>query len=374
MWKENNKFFSFLVLLIFFLLIRLKSVSGGTKYLDPIYTVKTSKNIQYGQAVGFKGKNENLLLDLFEPVDSGTERRPLIVFVHGGSFVSGSKEIHDDNASGFAKKGYVGVSINYRLDSSHTPYTPSSPDLHKVIDVAKTDTLSSVKFLITNADQYQIDTSKIFLGGSSAGAMTALYASYSEDPPAETIKGTFSIAGAVLSEDLSIIDSGDPMTIMFHGTADHTVPYDMAQKTEAQLKNKGVKVVMISYQGETHSIIQSENTDIQKKLTDFLYEYLSQQPSNTDQPVSPTVIITPSLTPSPTLSRPPTYPSDYPTPTTKLVVAGDINGDGLIDKLDMNELLNNYLGNIPAADLNNDGIINGHDYFLLSRKLNTVLR
>jgi len=374
----NRKGFiiAFFVLIISFALLNSKKTISTTKYLDPIYTTKTTSNIKYGQAIGYDGKNENLLLDIYEPNDGGTEIRPLIIFVHGGSFVSGSKEVYSENAINLAKKGYVVSSINYRLDTTTHPggYTPSSLDINKPINISKEDALTALHWLIINADQYKIDIERIIFGGSSAGAVTALYTAYSEEMDAKKIKAVYSIAGAVMPDGLEIIDESDPPTIMFNGTVDTIVPYTMATATVDKLKSKGVTINLVSYQGAGHGIISQKNTDIHQKLTEFLYQYvnitsLSPTPTPTPTPVEgsddPTPTVTPSITLMPTglINQTPT-PTLAPTPFPE-----DLNNDGLVNMSDVDELVKNYLFGDSKADLNQDKVISGFDYFKLYEKI-----
>lgn len=339
----------FLVLLTAFFIFKPIISNAATKFIDPIYTVKTTKDIKYGQAVGYTGKSENLLLDIYEPVDTTNEKKPLIIFIHGGAFVAGSKSMYSQNANNLAKKGYVVSSIEYRLDKKHSAYSSLSSNLQKPIQMAKQDALMALHWLIANADLYKIDTSRVFIGGASAGAITSLYTAYGEEVDSKKIKAVYSIAGALLPEDLGIIDQSDPPTIMFHGSNDETVSYSMAKGTIDQLKSKKVVVETVIYQGEGHEIIDSKNNDIHLKLTQFLYKFVS----------------TNSITSVPS----PTITSTTLVPTKKLLI-GDLNSDGSVNTLDIGELISNYLNGNSKADLNYDKIINGFDYFKIYEKIN----
>lgn len=343
-------FVSLFVFLTLLFLYDRKTTLGSTKFIDPLYTVKTSNNIKYGTAVGYNGKPEDLFLDIYEPNDESSENRPLIVFVHGGSFVAGDKSVYSENAVNMAKKGYVVSSINYRLDTTraNNPYNARSPDLDKPIGTSREDTLMAIRFLIGKSQDYRINTEKIFLGGSSAGAVTALYTAFSEEVDAKKIKAVYAIAGTVVEDDLDIIDENDPPTIMFNGTTDTIVPYSMATATIDKLKSKGVTANLVTYQGAGHGIISQKNADIHQKLTEFLYPYVNL-PS-----LSPTPTQTVNMTPTPTgLINQTITPTISPTPVP----------------LTVEDLIKNYLNGDKKYDLNNDGIINGFDYFKLYEKI-----
>ena len=60
-----------------------------------------------------------LKLDLYEPTGDTAPLRPAVVWVHGGSFKSGSKTSAElvDQATVLGRKGWVGASISYRLSA-----------------------------------------------------------------------------------------------------------------------------------------------------------------------------------------------------------------------------------------------------------------
>src|SRR3977135_4003950 len=89
------------------------------RYRDGIFPgVSITKDVTYGSAVNQQGQNVTLTLDLYQPTGDNVTSRPAIVWVHGGSFCCGDRTSGEiiDEATTFAKKGYVNVAINYRLD------------------------------------------------------------------------------------------------------------------------------------------------------------------------------------------------------------------------------------------------------------------
>lgn len=111
--------------------------------------VRVYRDIEYAR-VGDK----RLLLDVY--VDEKAEGRlPLIVWIHGGGWRSGSK--NNCPALRFTGKGFVVASVNYRL--SHEAQFPSQIK----------DCKAAIRWLRANADQYHIDPERIGAWGSSAG-------------------------------------------------------------------------------------------------------------------------------------------------------------------------------------------------------------
>ena len=59
-------------------------------------------------------------MDIYFPIGDTATNRPVIIYIHGGSFYSGDKSMTDciDFCTSFAKRGYVTASINYRLSNA----------------------------------------------------------------------------------------------------------------------------------------------------------------------------------------------------------------------------------------------------------------
>lgn len=107
-------------------------------------------------------------LDLYTASSTDTnaiqEAHPVVLFLHGGSWVHGDKNLSDHMplVKVFLEKGYYVASVNYRL-------TEESPWPAQINDCK-----SAVRFLRSNADIYNIDSDNIFVFGESAGAHLAL--------------------------------------------------------------------------------------------------------------------------------------------------------------------------------------------------------
>jgi acetyl esterase/lipase len=122
------------------------------------------KDIVYG-----KGGDVDLKLDLAHPKD-GNGPFPAIVFIHGGGWMGGSREMYDDDIQTAAGKGYVAVTITYRLtDPDKTTGKPKHPWPAQIEDAK-----CAVRWLRANADKYHIDTKHIGATGASAGGHLSL--------------------------------------------------------------------------------------------------------------------------------------------------------------------------------------------------------
>jgi acetyl esterase/lipase len=113
---------------------------------------------------------KDLVLDLYRP--AGTERLPVIVFLHGGGWSGGTRTTGPDFRRFFAQDGFAMASIEYRLTSEIT--FPSNVE----------DVKAAVRWLRANAAAHRLDPTRICLWGTSAGGHLAAVAALAP-------KGTF---------------------------------------------------------------------------------------------------------------------------------------------------------------------------------------
>ena len=137
------------------------------RYRDDIFTnVTTTTNITYGSATNQLGQVQSLELDLYRPAGDAVTSRPAIVWIHGGGFSGGTKTSPDivTQAQAFARKGYVNVSIEYRLVAGGCSAGGVSQACLQAIVDAQHDAQAAVRFLRANASTYGIDTDTHRLG------------------------------------------------------------------------------------------------------------------------------------------------------------------------------------------------------------------
>jgi poly(3-hydroxybutyrate) depolymerase len=173
-----SSFFSILFLTLF-----AQTPCDDGRYASDVFSdfVKTS-DINFGSNENWFGGTTQLTMDFYEPEGDTETERPLIVWVHGGSFIGGSKTDPDmvEFSERFALKGYTCASIDYRL--GFFPF--DSANAVKAVVRAVQDLRGAVRYFYKDkqtANQYKIDTNKIFIGGSSAGAITSLHMAYLDD-------------------------------------------------------------------------------------------------------------------------------------------------------------------------------------------------
>ncbi len=101
--------------------------------------------------------HERQKLDLYLP--EKFEIYPLIVWIHGGAFMMGSKE--DGVPLDYLEEGYAIASLNYRLSQ------------HAFFPAQIQDCKAAVRWLRANAEQYRLDTQRFAAWGPSAGGHLA---------------------------------------------------------------------------------------------------------------------------------------------------------------------------------------------------------
>ncbi len=230
----------------------------NVRYLDEVFeNVQKTEDIVYGNAPDlpfiflfeWNTVDIDLDMDIYEPEGDTLTNRPVIVFVHTGSFFSGHNELDDvvDLATSAAKRGYVAVSINYRLGLNALSTYSAERALYRAVQ----DGGAAIRYLREYSEEFGINPNNIFMWGTSAGAFVAIHLSYLDfdDRPESTYGGGLdpdlgcpvcevneyvqdprpnaivSCWGAI--GDLDWIDSTDTVpAIMFHGTADPVVPFN----------------------------------------------------------------------------------------------------------------------------------------------------
>ncbi|MCB2376324.1 carboxylesterase family protein [Hymenobacter sp. BT635] len=218
------------------------------RYHQPIFpAITTRTNVVFGSAITYTGSTQTLTMNIYEPTGDTVRRRPLLVFAHGGGFVSGSKTDQDvtELCQRYARLGYVTASIDYRV--LFFPF--DTTNIARAAVRATQDMRAAVRFFRQDAatsKTYRIHPGYIFAAGSSAGAFMALQLAYldkfSEVPAyigiaqlgglegnsgnpgyASTVRGVVNLCGALGRPNW--IEPGDVPFVSMHGTADGTVPY-----------------------------------------------------------------------------------------------------------------------------------------------------
>ncbi|WP_313296457.1 alpha/beta hydrolase [Diaphorobacter sp.] len=144
---------------------RTKALYASLLAAAPKDGVAVSPNLAYGD-------HERQVLDIYQPMAASDGLRPVVVFVHGGAFVRGVKDISADMYGNvltwFARQGCVGVNVEYRL-------APDAPHPGGAQDVAL-----ACDWVARHIDRFGGDARRVCLIGHSAGGTHV--ATYACDP------------------------------------------------------------------------------------------------------------------------------------------------------------------------------------------------
>ncbi len=189
-------------------------------------------------------KDTNVLrLDKYA-LKNNTTKQPCVFFLFGGSFRGGVRDnvAYFNYFNALVQKGYTVISIDYRLGMKNVKGFPKDGSLLKrAVDMSVEDLYDATAFTVQHAKEWNVDTGKIIISGSSAGALAVLKAEYENDNQTELSKklpanfryaGVISFAGAIFStneNDLAWSRNKPCPILMFHGDADIVVPYEYFQ-------------------------------------------------------------------------------------------------------------------------------------------------
>lgn len=143
------------------------SSCDGDRYRTALFTdVLTEEDVQYYRGETIGGDTVDLFLDIYEPSGDAVSHRPTIVLGFGGSFIAGTRKDIAELCNDYAKRGFVAVSIDYRLyDLPLFPF-PQAEQMEEVVVKTIVDMRATLSFLVNDArkdNMYGIDTSHFFV-------------------------------------------------------------------------------------------------------------------------------------------------------------------------------------------------------------------
>ncbi|MBL6657964.1 MAG: T9SS type A sorting domain-containing protein [Flavobacteriales bacterium] len=279
-----------LLLLSLFLVSQVVFGQCDGRYQDEIFSNISKTTVEYTDVYDWSSSDSGLDMDIYQAVGDTATNRPLIVFAHGGVYVAGNK----DNppmislCEAFAKPCYFTASIQYRLTSTVSLISPNASEiLTQTVINSISDMKAAVRFFrkdfSENGNSYGINPDQIFVGGYSAGAVTAVHLSAvdSDDIPndlqeffdnsggiegnsgnegySSEVIGAISLAGAIQS--LAFFDSEDEPIVSVHASDDNTVSYEC----DNALGNDAFPILCGS--GEIHTTL--ETLGVQNDLYTF---------------------------------------------------------------------------------------------------------
>ncbi|AQG79587.1 alpha/beta hydrolase [Spirosoma montaniterrae] len=150
------------------------------------------KNISYLTTTTPDTAAERHLLDVYTPRKKSEALRPVVVFIHGGNWTSGKKDIYWFIGRRLAKQGVVAVVINYRL----------SPAVQ--VPAMANDCARAVQWTTQHIAEYGGDPSRIYVMGHSAGGGLAALLATDDKLFTDIGVGKNPVKGAILNDPAGI--------------------------------------------------------------------------------------------------------------------------------------------------------------------------
>lgn len=251
---------------------KVSPTEGWAATLFSRYSVRT--DITYLVADNWESK-----LDVYRP-RLATSPTPTVVYIHGGGWVAGNKNVRPLYLLPYLEMGWAVVNVGYRL--ARVSLAPGAVE----------DCRCALRWVIRNAERYNFDTDKIVLTGRSAGGHLSLIsgmlpASSSLDRRClgrdelkvaaivnwfgitdvdDLLEGenmqSYAVTWLGSQSDrheiarrvspLSYVRPGLPPVLTIHGDADRVVPYDHAVRLHRALDESGVPNRLVTIPGGKH--------------------------------------------------------------------------------------------------------------------------
>ena len=257
--QKNLKIYSCLSHALLFFLVFVLPVLGQETFKN----IKIFKDISYS-AIKDVEPNFNSL-DIYTPLTG--ENFPVIVFIHGGTWVLGNKGMLNEKIISFVKESHVYVSINYRL----------SPDIQHPLHAV--DVATAVAWVYEHISDYGGDARNIFLLGHSAGghlsALIALDKQYLEN---------LGFSNNILRGVIGLDSAAYHLPTLFENEPENGYLFEMAFGNNSEIWENASP---INYTDKINSsppflLIYAGDREVSKKVNLAFYEALQKSSHEVD--------------------------------------------------------------------------------------------
>ena len=280
---------------------------GVLSLLSPVDAQETvpagvvfEKNIEYSNP-----DDQHLQLNLARPKE-GPGPFPAVICIHGGGFRAGTREGFNGLCLQLAERGYVAVTVSYRLAPKYQ------------FPAAVYDVKAAVRWMRANAEKYQIDPDRIGTTGGSAGGHLAQFLgvtsgvkkfegdggnaeysssvkcvvnfygpsdftkSYDASVDAKDVLPLF-LGGNLEQEHRRHIESS-PLywvtpdaapTLFVHGTKDAYVAHEQAEWIVERMKAADVEATLMTIEDGDHGF-RTSSPDVKEKIEKARFEFLDK--------------------------------------------------------------------------------------------------
>lgn len=259
------------------------------------YEIEVIADVQY-----VKDGSQAQKLDIIRLKQKMEKPLPVIVWIHGGGWVAGDKGQDGRMVMPYVKRGYFGVSINYRF--SNEAIFPAQIE----------DCKCAIRFLRAHAKEYNIDPERIGVWGASAGGhLSALLGTAGDVKELEgkggwqefssRVQAVCDLFGptditrmkhlneaknlvggdieknhdlAVKASPITYVTKDDPPFLILHGTKDKLVPLEQSTLLADKLKETGVPVELVVFEGAGHGGPDFDKQETKDNIMKFFDKYL----------------------------------------------------------------------------------------------------
>ena len=243
------------------------------------------------QSFTYKTVNKReLKLDAFMPKESSV-KQPCFIFIHGGGWKGGTTKTTLKWCRYLSELGCVTFSVDYRLSSETKGIKPST---------CLEDVKSAVRWVRANADRFNIDTSRIAYGGTSAGGHLATACATVNGFNAPEDDLNISCRPNVLLLHSPVIDNGPdgygydrvkafwrdfspvhnlhhnmPPTCMLLGDKDPLIPFQSAVKVAEAVKKSNRDIDFYVFEGKGHGLFSQTESELTEPIMQLYYHWHS---------------------------------------------------------------------------------------------------
>jgi acetyl esterase len=220
--------------------------------------------------------DRELSLWVTKPADwKASDKRPAIVFFHGGGWVGGTPDRFSDHCKYFASRGLVCTTVEYRLLNKDTKEPPTN---------CVRDAKSAMRWVRSHAGEFGIDAKRIAAAGGSAGGHLAAFCGMVEgnDDPKDDLSISPRPEALVLFNPVfnngpgqwghsrvlerykefspaHNITADDPPAAIFLGSEDALISVETTRQFQEQMEKLGIKCELHVYEGQKHGFYGKSN-------------------------------------------------------------------------------------------------------------------
>jgi acetyl esterase/lipase len=261
--------------------------------------VELQRDVVYGQ-----GGGRDLKLHILRPKDPPREPMPVLVFIHGGGWRGGHRDVGIPRLAPFATRGYFCATIEYRL--SGEAVWPAQIE----------DCKCAIRSLRAHAKEWNLDPDRIGVWGSSAGGhLVALLGTagdakelegkgghaefssrvqavcdwfgptdfpklFADEPDGKAAGAVTGLIGGPPMDNAAKLKQASPITyvskdappfLIMHGDKDPIVPLSQSEVLHEALKKAGADSTLVVLPGAGHGFA---GADIDRRVADFFDRHL----------------------------------------------------------------------------------------------------